>query len=92
MRKMYYVYVLVSFRDGRFYTGFTHDLERRIEEHNAGRVTSTAMRVPLELVYYEACLDRADAVHREKYLKTTFGKHYIRNRIKNCLAELGINT
>lgn len=89
---MYYVYVLISEKDNRFYTGFTHDLKRRVAEHNAGRSRSTSKRRPLKLVYYEACLNQEDAVHREKYLKTTFGKQYIRNRMKNFLSEIGIST
>jgi len=89
---MYYVYVLFSDRDKKFYTGFTDDLKRRVAEHNAGRVRSTSDRRPLRLVYYEACLNQEDAIHREKYLKTTFGKEYIRKRINNFLVEVGVNT
>ena len=89
---MYYVYVLLSGKDNKFYTGFTDDLKRRVAEHEAGRVHSTAKRRPLKLVYYESSLNQADALHREKYLKTTFGKQYIRNRIKNFLTETGLNT
>jgi putative endonuclease len=37
----------------------------------------------LNLVYYEACRGRLDAFHREKYLKTTYGHRYLRNRLKN---------
>jgi len=84
---MYYVYVLISDKDNRFYTGFTNDLKRRVAEHNAGRVRSTSQRRPLTLVYYEACLRQEDAIHREKYLKTTFGKQYLRNRMKTFLAK-----
>ena len=86
---MHYVYVLLSKQDEKFYTGFTEDLKRRVVEHNAGRVISTTKRRPLVLVYYEACLNKEDAIHREKYLKTTFGKQYLRNRMKNFLAGLG---
>jgi putative endonuclease len=89
---MYYVYVLISDKDSRFYTGFTDDLKRRIAEHNAGRVRSTRQRMPLTLVYYEACLSQKDAVHREQYLKTTFGKQYLRNRMKNFLAKDRVGT
>jgi len=38
------------------------------------------------LVYYEACLDKNDAIKREKYLKTSWGKRYIKNRLKNYLT------
>lgn len=76
---MYYTYVLHSKKDGKFYTGFTQDLKLRFEHHNKGRVESTKDRRPLELVYYEACLNRNDATHREKYLKTYHGKAYIKS-------------
>ena len=82
---MYYVYVLKSKKDGQFYVGYTADLKRRFELHNKGKVESTKYRRPLELVYYEACLNKEDALHRERYLKSTYGKRYIRNRTKHYL-------
>jgi putative endonuclease len=80
---MYYVYVLLSEMDGNFYTGFTSDLKRRIIEHQNGETKSTKHRRPLELVYYEACRSRFDAMKREKYLKTTYGHRYLKNRLSN---------
>jgi putative endonuclease len=84
---MYYVYVLQSELDNRFYTGFTKNLEKRVEEHNSGISRSTKGRIPLKLVYYEFCLNLKDAMKRERYLKTTWGKRYIRNRVSNYLKE-----
>jgi putative endonuclease len=80
---MHYVYVLQSKVDGWLYTGCTGDLRQRFKQHNDGKVPSTQDRRPLELIYYEACLDEKDAFHREKYLKTTYGKRYLRVRCKN---------
>ena len=84
----YYVYVLRSKLDGKFYTGFTSDLEKRLKDHNNAKVNSTKARVPFEIVYYEVsyCID--DATHREKYLKTTYGKRYIKQRLKNYLSKI----
>ncbi len=82
---MYYTYVLYSKKDGNFYTGFTQDLKLRFDQHNKGRVESTKGRRPLKLVYYEACLNRDDATHREKYLKSYHGKAFIRKRLKSYL-------
>jgi Predicted endonuclease containing a URI domain len=82
---MYYVYVLQSHKDSHFYTGFTLDLKRRLKEHNEGKVCSTKKRTPLKLIYYEACLSQEDAIIREKYLKTTYGKRFIKNRLTNYL-------
>jgi putative endonuclease len=85
--KPYYVYVLRSKFDGKLYTGFTSDLESRLIEHNSGKVTSTKKRIPFEIIYFEYCLNIDDAIHREKYLKTTYGKRYIKNRLKNYLTS-----
>jgi len=70
---MYYTYVIQSIKDQKYYIGYTSDLNRRIEEHNGGISKSTAYRKPFELIYYEACRNIKDAMHREKYLKTTYG-------------------
>ena len=83
---MYYVYILQSLKDNNFYTGYTQDLRNRLELHNKGEVKSTKCRVPLILVYYEACLNQQDATCREKYLKTSWGKRYIKSRLKNYLT------
>ncbi|MBE0433517.1 GIY-YIG nuclease family protein [candidate division WOR-3 bacterium] len=84
---MVIVYVLRSRKDKRFYVGCTNDLRTRFELHNKGRIASTKLRKPFDLVYYEACRSRDDALHREKYLKTTYGKRYIHNRIKHYLRD-----
>jgi putative endonuclease len=85
---MYFVYVLMSSKDKKFYTGFTRDLEKRIDEHNSGMSRATKNRVPFTLVYYEFCLNQKDAMKREIYLKTTWGKRYIKNRIKSYIDEI----
>lgn len=82
----YYVYVLLSEKDNQFYTGYTSDLERRLREHNEGKVASTRRRRPFRLVYWEGCLNQQDATRREKYLKTAWGKRYIKNRLQNYLT------
>jgi len=83
---MEYVYVLKSEKDGNWYTGWTNDLRRRLSEHNQGKSRSTKARVPFKLIYYEACVDRADAKRRERYLKTAWGKRYIKSRLSNYLT------
>jgi len=82
---MYYVYLLKSEKDGKFYTGSTDDLKRRIVEHEAGYVKSTVRRKPLKLIYYEACLNEEDARKRERYLKSGAGKKYLQNRLRGTL-------
>jgi putative endonuclease len=82
----YFVYVLFSLKDGQFYTGYTNNLKRRFEEHQNGEVSSTKERRPFKLIYYEVCLNQQDATHREKYLKSFYGKMFIRNRLKSYLT------
>jgi len=80
---MYYTYILFSEKDGKNYTGYTQDLKLRFEKHNAGKVESTKHRRPLKLIYYEACLDKEDALRREKYLKSHYGRQYLAKRLKS---------
>ncbi len=49
---MFYTYVLLSQKDGNYYTGCTNNLKRRFEEHNNGQVHSTKFRIPFKIIYY----------------------------------------
>jgi len=83
---MYYVYILQSGNDGKFYTGFTKNLKLRFDQHNKALVESTRNRIPFRLVYYEACLHQEDATRREKYLKTYHDKMFLKKRLKSYLT------
>jgi putative endonuclease len=78
---MNYTYVLKSKKDKNLYIGWTNDLKNRILEHNSGGVLATKGRRPLELVYYEACIDKEKAIKRERYLKSGFGRKFLKDRI-----------
>ena len=82
----HYVYVLRSQTDNQFYVGLTNNLPARLNAHNSGLVASTKLRRPLELIYWEGCLNRSDAAQREKYLKSAWGKRYIKVRLHNYLT------
>jgi putative endonuclease len=83
MEGFYFTYVLRSEKDNQNYTGYTHDLPSRLEAHHAGEVDSTKHRRPVYLIYFEACLTMEDALKREKYLKTHYGKMFLKNRLKS---------
>jgi putative endonuclease len=72
---MYYVYLLKSKKDEKFYIGYSSDLKKRITQHKAGEVTSTSHRLPVELVYYESYTVETLARDREMKLKQ-FGSAY----------------
>jgi putative endonuclease len=79
---MHYTYILKSKLDDGIYIGCTGDLKNRFKEHSMGKVKSTKNRQPLVLIYYEACLNIEDSFKREKYLKSTYGRRYLKNRLK----------
>lgn len=78
----------MSENNNDFYVGFAKNLKNRINMHQKGLVTSTAHRLPLKLVYYEACLNENDAIKREKYFKSGYGRRFLRNRIEAYLQEV----
>ncbi|MBI4467106.1 MAG: GIY-YIG nuclease family protein [Acidobacteria bacterium] len=69
----WFVYVLQSDRDARFYIGSTENLERRLAEHNRGKTRSLRHRHPLRLVYAERFDTSEEARKREKQLKSFKG-------------------
>jgi putative endonuclease len=87
MDKYFYTYVLRSLKDGKFYTGYTKDLNVRFELHNRGKVQSTKHRTPFEIIYFEACINKNDAIKREKYIKTFYGKMYLKKRLKSYFTS-----
>ena len=82
---MFYVYILQSQKNSALYIGYTLDLKRRVKEHNQKLNFSTKRYIPWNLIYYEACTEKSDAVRREAYLKTTQGGRLIKRRIKDFL-------
>ena len=87
MQNFYYVYVLLSLKDNKFYIGLTNDLDRRLKEHEQGKNTSTAQRLPIKLIYFEGHLSKEDASKRETYFKTTKGRTTLKQILKNSLQQ-----
>ena len=85
---MYYVYVLLIEKDKNFYVGHTKDLRNRIVNRNRGQIRSARAKTPFKLVYYEASLNQEDAIKREKYLKTSGSRRYLKNRLRNFLDTI----
>jgi putative endonuclease len=85
----FYVYVLRSTKDSKWYIGFTHDLRKRFKEHNNGTSTYTKGRGPFELIYYEAYRNGEDARSREKQIKSGQGRAYLKQRMKRFLTLSG---
>ena len=72
MENCWYVYILKCSNDS-LYTGHTTDIERRIVEHNAGKVHYTKDKRPVKLVTFTGFIDKYKAIAFEKYLKSGSG-------------------
>lgn len=82
---MWTVYILISEKDGKNYIGSTNDLDRRLGEHNTGKVISTKNRRPFRVLYTQTFLTEQEARLKEKYFKTHKGY----NELKRILDRLG---
>jgi putative endonuclease len=80
---MFTTYVLRSKATGRYYTGSTSDLARRLCEHNEDISTSTKNHGPWELIHREDFCTLSEAVRRERYFKTGKG----RDELRRILAD-----
>ena len=66
---MYFVYILKSRNFDRYYTGHSADINKRIAEHNRGKVKATKAYVPWEIVYSEIFNTKSEAFNREMQIK-----------------------
>ncbi len=85
---MYYIYILLL-NNNQIYTGFTENLKRRLREHCGGKVASTIKRRPLKLIHYEAYFLKQDALRREKFLKTSDGKKFLKQQLAVLFEKIG---
>ena len=83
---MFTVYIIQSEKTKDLYFGFTSDLEKRINDHNRGKNSSTKFGVPWLVIYTESYRSEKDARSRERTLKQ-YGnaRTYIKKRIGNSL-------
>ena len=80
---MFFVYILQSIREPKeLYISFTHNIQRRLKEHNQKLSFATKPYAPWKLIYPEGCLNQKDALHHEHYLKTNQGRRFIKRRLK----------
>jgi putative endonuclease len=84
--EMAFVYILESLKDGKFYTGSTVNLSRRLKQHRSGKVNATKSRLPIKLVYFEEFKSEWEARQREIFLKTPEGGAKKKDLSRNFLA------
>ncbi|MBA3706744.1 MAG: GIY-YIG nuclease family protein [Bacteroidetes bacterium] len=75
---MFYVYILKSEKDSKYYYGSTQDIKDRLIYHNAGKVRSTKWRIPFILHYSETFGTRSEAAKREYFFKSIDGYNWLK--------------
>lgn len=69
-REKWFLYILKC-KDGKFYTGITKDMERRLKAHNDGKGANfTRARRPVKVIYHEILKSRTQALVREFAVKS----------------------
>ncbi|MEI6882738.1 MAG: GIY-YIG nuclease family protein [Bacteroidota bacterium] len=80
---MFIVYGLHSEKHNKIYIGFTSDLEARLLSHNHLSTKGYTIKYrPWKVFYTEEFLDKAKAMKREKELKSSNGRAFIRSLIE----------
>jgi len=83
---MWYFYVLESSKNKILYKGYSSDLKQRILDHNKKRGGKYSQKnAPYRLIYYEAYLNKTDAMHSEKFYKTGYGREILKEKLSNYL-------
>src|SRR5438876_2175328 len=84
---MHYVYLLRSISDDGFYIGYSTNLRKRFEQHAKGDAFATSYRGHWRLIYYEAYPEEADALGRERYIKSGAGRRFLRAQLADHLRK-----
>lgn len=83
----FYVYILLSRKDNKFYIGFTSNLKQRLTQHAKGEVRSTKNRRPFKLIHYEYFVNETDAKAREIFLKSGAGHRQLKDKLRKTLLS-----
>lgn len=75
---MHFVYILKSLSADKSYVGISGDVERRLAEHNSGKSYYTKRHLPWKVVYTEKFDSVREAREKEKWLKTTSGRRFLK--------------
>jgi putative endonuclease len=79
-QNLYFVHVLKSHSD-RLYIGSSAKPDQRLAAHNSGKVQSTKKHRPWQRIVLEEHLNRQKAESREKYLKSGWGRQWLKEHI-----------
>jgi putative endonuclease len=78
---MYYVYILLNETKTRTYTGVADDVNKRLEEHNNGKVKSSRPYRPYKIIRTESFKTLSEAMKKEQFYKSTTGRRRLREML-----------
>ncbi len=79
--KLYYVYILLNEAKTRTYTGVSSDVDKRLAEHNAGRVKASSAYRPYKIIHTESFKTLREARQKEIFYKSTTGRRKLKEII-----------
>lgn len=77
---MFYIYVLRSLDEKHRYVGHCKNIDSRLQQHNSLKVKATKPFAPWKIVYFEEFQSREEAINKERYLKSGFGRKWLNNK------------
>ena len=81
---MFTVYVLYSETYNKIYIGYSANMEERLKSHNELATKGWTIKFrPWKIIHQELFREKADALKREKQLKSAKGRQWIWNLIQN---------
>lgn len=83
-------YILYSLKDKKTYTGSTDNLERRLLEHQLGKVLATKNRLPIKLIYFEKFNSVNEARKREHYYKSCAGRKKLKLILDKIIKKIQV--
>ena len=85
---MFTVYILYSKKLGKFYVGYTSDIEIRLEQHNNAISKFSKGGIPWQLIYSIKIEDKKEAILLERKIKKNGAKRYLeRNSLSYKINE-----
>jgi len=75
---MYHVYILLNEAKTRTYAGVAGDVNKRLTEHNAGRVKSSRPYRPYKIAHVESFETLSEARQKEKFYKSATGRRRLK--------------
>lgn len=76
--KTVYIYVLANSINNEKYVGMSLNPETRLKQHNAGTNIYTKAFLPWHIIYQETAANWEEGRKREKYLKSSAGKRFLK--------------